>query len=288
MSGRVVLPGGKGGPSVRPGSAVPTCSPVGSGGRGVVLDCDSHGGWRIGLLSLLQALIRTAWMAGLRVPAAVYGPARLSDCPRHFRHSMHDGIELRGRDEVPPCFERLARIRSPGTGTLIDDGDRTIAAMRTMHPPLTEAFTLRIDEAVKSVVFAGETACHPRVARFARDAGLLNHEAKPADAICCLAARAGGPRRQVAEVLRAQTHGQDARPRFPSKWSRARYPHPRSEEAARIARAGGVGAPALDHRTLAGDPACTDARRREAVRSRSSGQLHVGKDGKTISLEDIA
>ena len=210
----------------------------------------------------------TAWTAGLRAPVPVHGPARLTDDWWHFCRSMRDDIELRQKGEGRPGFERLACIRPLAAGTVIDDGDLTITAIRTRQPPLIETFALRIDAAGKSVVFSDDTADHPPVAQRARGADLLIHEAMLANAIECLAARAGSRGDKLQEHLLGT--------------------HIRAEHAARIASAAGVGAQAIHHLIPADDPACTDTRWRGAVRPHWNGQLHVGTDETTISLEDIA
>ncbi len=206
----------------------------------------------------------TAWTAGLRPPVPVHGPARLADDGWHFCRSMRDDIELRQTGEGRPGFEPLVCIRPLAAGTVIDDGDLTITAIRTRQPPAIETFALRIDTAGKSGVFSGDIAEQPPEAQLARGADLHIH-ATPANAIDRLAARIGGRGDKLQKHLLRT--------------------HTRAEDAARIA---GVGAPALHHLIPADDPACTDTRRCDTLRPHWNGQLHVGTDETTISLEDIA
>mgnify|MGYP006304144907 CR=1 FL=1 len=94
----VALLGTKGGPAIRPGSAMPTASLVSIGGRRIVVDCGlgvTRGlcdqGMALADLDLivvthlhsdhyleLGPLLHTAWTAGLKRPVRVFGPEGLA------------------------------------------------------------------------------------------------------------------------------------------------------------------------------------------------------------------
>ena len=168
----------KGGPSVRPKSAMPTSSLLRLDGRLIVVDC-GLGVTRglvdqgIGLESLslifvthrhsdhylkLGPLIHTAWTAGLKTQVVVYGPAGLED----YWHAFL----LAGRVE----------FRTIEAGEVHREAGFEATAMRVAHPPLIDCFALRFAGAGRTVVMSGDTAYLPELADFARGADLLVHE----------------------------------------------------------------------------------------------------------------
>jgi ribonuclease BN (tRNA processing enzyme) len=279
---RVALLGTKGGPAIRPGSAMPTASLLCLGGRKVVIDCGlgvSRGltaqGMALKDLSLifithlhsdhyleLGPLLHTAWTAGLKTPVRVFGPHGLGDYWAGFLASMSADIALRIDDEGRPDLAALVTIHPIAEGSVHGEEGLSVTALRNIHPPLIDTFALRFDAGGKSVVFSGDTAPHESLIPFARGADLLVHEAMLEAALSALVARVGnGDERLMAHLMRSHTP---------------------AHEAARIAARADVGQLALHHLVPADDPVFTKADWIAAIRPHWQGPFHLGTDGLVI------
>jgi ribonuclease BN (tRNA processing enzyme) len=127
----LALLGSKGGPAIRPGSAMPTASLLVLGGRKVVIDCGlgvtrglTQQGMALAELDIviithlhsdhyleLGPLLHTAWTAGLKSMVRIFGPAGLDDYWSHFVRSMQFDIDLRIEDEGRPDLRSLVDCR---------------------------------------------------------------------------------------------------------------------------------------------------------------------------------
>lgn len=284
MSDTVALLGVKGGPAIRPGSAMPTSMLLSLAGQRIVVDCGL--GVTRGLVDQgmalkdlrtifishlhsdhyleLGPLLHTAWCAGLASPVAIYGPSGLADYWRYFCASMQFDIDIRQEDEGRPALQSLIQVHTISAGTPVHLEEITVSSMVTDHPPLTECFAYRFDSGSRSVVFGADTIYCPPLADFAKGADLLVHEAMLEDAVDALIARVGnGDDRLKRHLLRAHTMAPDA---------------------ARTATDAGVKALALNHLIPSDDPAYTDTHWMGAVRPQWAGPLHIGKDGMIIKL----
>lgn len=275
----VALLGTKGGPAIRPGSSRPTSSLLSIGGRRIVVDCGLgvtiglvDQGMRLQDLDLifvthlhsdhyleLGPLLHTAWTAGLKSPVRVFGPAGLDAYWLAFLASMRADIDLRMEDEGRPDLAGLVNILEIAEGVVAEENGLRVEAMRNTHPPLIDTFALRFSADGASVVFSGDTACMPALARFAHGADLLVHEAMLKEALPALVARvANADDRLMTHLLRS---------------------HTMTEDAARLARDAGVKGLALNHLIPADDPAFGEAHWRAAASRHWNGPLHIGRDG---------
>ena len=284
----VVLLGTKGGPAIRPGSAMPTSHLLCLDGRRIVVDCGLgvtralvDQGMALKDLSLifvshlhsdhyleLGPLIHTAWTAGLSTMVDIHGPPGIDSYWQAFVISMQADIDLRIADEGRPDLRDLVRVRLIEDGIVLQDGGLTVTALRNDHPPLVDSFALSFRTARRHVVFSGDTALLPALAGFARGADLLVHEAMLTAALPALAARVGnGSDKLMDHLLRS---------------------HSPAEDAARIATCAGVGRLALSHLIPADDPAYGPADWQAATEPHWSGPLFIGRDGLRIDLDGDA
>lgn len=280
----LALLGTKGGPSVRPGSTMPTSSLLCLDGRLVVIDCGlgvTRGlvdqGMPLESLSLifithlhsdhyleLGPLIHTAWTTGLKTPVVVYGPEGLADYWEAFLQSMQADIVLRVEDEGREELRGLVEIRAMDAGALYDEPGLNVSAMRVEHPPLVDCFALRFSGAGREVVMSADTAYLPALADFASGADLLVHEAMLDAALPALVARVGTDNDKLMNHLTRS--------------------HTTAADAARIAAKAGAGALALNHLIPSDDPDYTADDWHEAVAPHWSGPFHLGRDGLRIEL----
>ncbi len=282
MTNSIALMGVKGGPAIRPGSNMPASNLLRLDGKTILIDaglgatrgiCDQGVPLTdIDLIFIthlhsdhyleLGPFFHTAWTAGLNRPIPVIGPKGLDTYWQGFQQSMAFDIDLRIRDEGRCDFGSLAQI-STLTEDATYDGIR-VRAMHNIHPPITDTYALRFDAGGTSVVLSGDTAYMPKMADFARKAGLLVHEAMLRPGVEALCARmTNGDERLRSHILNSHTDAADV---------------------GRIAHDAGVKQLALNHFVPDGDPDFTDANWEREVRKHWSGPLHLGKDGMVITL----
>ena len=280
----VALLGTKGGPAIRPGSAMPTSSLLQIDGRRIVVDCGL--GVARGLVNQqmplrelelifithlhsdhyleLGPLIHTAWTSGLNTPVRIFGPAGLESYWQHFLESMRADIELRVADEGRPDLASLISIHTLDAGEVLVDGTIKVDAMRNTHPPLVDTFSLSFQGAHSRVVFSGDTAPMDALADWATGCDLLIHEAMLEAALPALFKRVG--------------NGDD---RLKHHWMRS---HSLAHDAAQLATKAKVGALALHHLIPSDDPNYGEEHWQQAVDGHWDGPLHVGRDGLVIPL----
>lgn len=280
----VALLGTKGGPSVRPGSSMPTSNLFVLNGQQIVVDCAlgvTKGlvdqGMLLKDLSLifishmhsdhyleLGPLLHTAWTSGLQAPVEVYGPAGLDVYMDGFFKSMKADIDLRIEDEGRPDLRDLVHIHVIDAGTVFDQAGLQVSAIRTEHPPLIDCFALSFKTDTTHVVFSGDTAPIDALEDFARGADLLIHEAMLEAALPALMARIGnGSDKLMAHWLRSHTFAHDA---------------------AKTATNAGVKRLALSHLIPADDPTYGKPEWQAVVADHWDGPLIVGHDGIKITL----
>ncbi|MGB8815395.1 MAG: MBL fold metallo-hydrolase, partial [Paracoccaceae bacterium] len=134
--------------------------------------------------------------------------------------------------------------------------------LRVPHPPLENCFALRFD-GEKSVTMSGDTAYFPPLAEFAAGSDVLVHEAMLPEGIDLIVAKTG-----LGEKLRAHLHAA----------------HTVVDDAARIARAAGVGRLVLNHLIPVDDARFTAADWYARAASVWNGPVTLGHDGMEIAL----
>lgn len=283
MRERIVLLGTKGGPAIRPGGPSPTSSLVETGGRVIAVDCAlgvSRGIVNAGValkelshvlvthlhsdhVLELGGLIHTAWTSGLAAPVKVYGPRGTADVWHGFLASLMVDISTRIVDEGRPVLADLVSVTEIDEGLVLDEPGLRVEALRVPHPPLADCFAFRVEMPSGVVVFSGDTAFHPPLARFAQGADLLIHEAMLPEGLESIIRRTGNGTRLREHLVASHTFAADV---------------------GRIATMAGVKRLALNHMIPADDPEFTEAQWRAAVAETYAGELIVGRDGLDIRL----
>lgn len=280
----VALLGTKGGPAIRPGSAMPTSNLICLNGKQIVVDCGlgvTKGlidqGMQLRDLSLifithlhsdhyleLGPLLHTAWTAGLATTVDLYGPVGLDTYWESFLTSMKADIDLRIEDEGRPDLRDLVFIHEVDAGLVMEHMGITVSAIRTAHPPLVDCFAYAFKTESTHVVFSGDTAPIKELEEFARDADVLIHEAMLESALPALMTRVG--------------NGSD---KLMAHWLRS---HSFAHDAAKTAQNAGVKCLALSHLIPSDDPAYGPQHWQDAVEGHYDGTLIVGHDGIRIDL----
>ncbi len=283
MTDRLVILGSKGGPALRPGGPSPSSALLELGGRRAVVDCGlgvtrglTDAGLDLKSLDLifithlhsdhvleLGPLLHTAWTAGLSKEVRIFGPRGLNHYWRHFLQSMDFDIQIRIADEGRPDLRDLVVVSEFDEGTVLDEAGFAVTALRVAHPPVDDCFALRFDCDAKSVVFSSDTAFFPPLAKFARDADILVHEAMHEAGVDRLVARTGNGSRLREHLMASHTLASDV---------------------GRIASMANARLLVLNHLVPADDPMIKEADWIEAVRKSWSGALTIGRDGLVVPL----
>lgn len=280
----VALLGTKGGPSIRPGSSMPTSNLFVMNGQHIVVDCAlgvTRGlvdqGMNLKNLSTifishlhsdhyleLGPLIHTAWCSGLTTMIDIYGPAGLQNYWDAFVLSMKADIDLRIDDDGRDDLRDFVRVHVIDEGVVLERDGLTVSAIRTEHPPLIDCFAFSFKTAKHHAVFSGDTAPIKALEDFARGADLLIHEAMLESALPSLMERIGnGSDKLMAHWLRSHTFAHDA---------------------AKTATNAGVKRLALSHLIPSDDPTYGPKDWQDACADHWNGELIVGHDGVRIEL----
>ena len=205
----------------------------------------------------LGPLLYNSWAAGLRVPVNVYGPAGLEALLSAYWASNRYDLETRIADEGRPDLRRLVIAHEYSDGQVFSNDDVKVVALRNLHPPVQESYSLKFELGSKSVVFSGDTAFFPPLADFARGADYLVHEVLYGPALNALVAR-----RPNAQTLKASIISH----------------HTLAEDVGRIAAQANVKTLVLNHFVPGDDGTLSPSMWRDAVRRTFSGNIVVGTD----------
>ncbi len=117
-----------------------------------------------------------------QAPSA-YGPPPLIQMTRDYLRSMDTTIRFWSEDfEYPPLkVDEVHEVT--GSGPVMKDQNVRVTSVLVQHPPVHPALGYRFDFADRSIAFSGDTVPLEAVARLARGADVLVHEAIDMDAM---------------------------------------------------------------------------------------------------------
>jgi ribonuclease Z len=226
----------------------------------------------------LGEAITQSWIAGRAQPLAVYGPEGTAQVVEGFQRAYAQDVTYRvrhhGADILPPeGGSAVAReIALPdgqdAAATVLERDGLRITMFRVDHDPVHPAVGYRFDYHGRSVVVSGDTRKSANLARHAKGADLLVHEAL-----------------QPALVLRAAAVAERLdRPRVAKLARDIPGYHTTPGEAVEIARTAGVDHLVLTH--LVPGPPNALARRLflAGIPSDYPGEITLGEDGMQFRL----
>ena len=203
-------------------------------------------------------LLYNAWVSPKPPTIDVYGPPGVQDLTRAFFEYQKLDIDTRIADEGMTDLRKLVRVHEfDAAGVVFQNDDVTVTSQRVSHPPITQSYAYRFEARDRSVVISGDTAYGAEVARFAKGADVLVHEAMYLPAIEALVKRAPNASR-LREHLMAS--------------------HTATEDVGRVAAQAGVKTLVLSHLVPGSDPSITDEQWAEGARKHFKGRIVVGKD----------
>jgi ribonuclease BN (tRNA processing enzyme) len=280
----LTLLGTKGGPAIRaPGpSFLPTSNLLEMGNRKIIIDCGigvtqalaraGHSAATVTDIFVthlhsdhvleLGGLIHTAWTSGLRHPVTVYGPAGTAHLWARFLDMMTVDITVRVADEGRPKLQDLITIHEYSDGNVMDDGQLSVRALRTIHPPLRDSFALNFMMHGEKICVSGDTAYLPALADFAAGADILLHEAMLQSGVDYVVNKTGNTDDRLYRHLLAS--------------------HSFAHDVGRVAHDAGVKVLVLTHLIPAERDVAQDKDWIAEVRRSFNGEVIVGTDGRCI------
>ena len=124
----------------------------------------------------LGPLLYNSWLAGLRERIDVYAPVGLKSMLYNYWESNRFDIDTRIKDEGRPDIRELVISHEIAEGVVVSNSDFEVSAMKNIHPPVDESYAYKFKLGEKIVVFSGDTAYCPALAKFASSADYLVHE----------------------------------------------------------------------------------------------------------------
>ena len=206
--------------------------------------------------------ILIGWVQGLPNPVRAYGPPPLKQMTEDFLRAYKTAVDFWAEDmKVKPLVAPdVSEVSAPGT--VMRDENVMVTAIIVQHPPVRPALAYRFDFHDRSIVFSGDTAPIQAVARLARGADILVHEAI------------------YVPALEAYIHDRIAKGSpilFDDYMAHMKMTHSRVEDVGRIAKEAGVQTLVLSHLTPAIDGIQDETWRNRAAKQ-FKGKIVVARD----------
>jgi len=196
----------------------------------------------------------------------VFGPAPLKQMTDYSLRAHQATIDLWVRDfKVKPLVPPVVKEVSTAGMTAEDEHVKVTAAI-VKHPPMQPALAYRFDFHDRSVVFSGDTAPTEAVAKLARGADILVHEAMYVPAL---------------EAFLHDRIAQGTPVRFGDFVAHMKTVHSPVEEVGRIAQESGVRTLVLSHLTPSIETIPEETWRRAAAQQ-FKGEIVVARDSMVL------
>jgi ribonuclease BN (tRNA processing enzyme) len=202
------------------------------------------------------------WVQGLPRSVRAFGPPPLRQMTEDFLRAYRATIDFWAEDfkMKPLVLPDVKEVSAPGT--ILQDDNVRVAAAIVQHPPVRPALAYRFDFRDRSIAFSGGTAPLEAVARLARGAEILVHEAMYVPAVEAYI------RDRIAKGVPTN---------FDAYMAHMKADHSPIEDVGRIAQEAGVKTLVLSHLVPAID-GIPDETWREAAAMHFQGDIVVARD----------
>jgi ribonuclease BN (tRNA processing enzyme) len=208
-------------------------------------------------------LLVIGWVRGMPPSVHAYGPPPLSQMTRDFLNAYKTTIDFWAED-----FKRApltaVDVGEVGTaGPVMRDANVAVSSVLVNHPPVTPALGYRFDFKDRSIAFSGDTTPLGAVARMAKGADVLVHEAMAVP--------------EIEDYVRGSITSGSRPGAFETIMAHMRADHSPVEEVGRIAAEAGVKTLVLSHLAPGIDSIADDVWRERAAKS-FKGEIIVAHD----------
>lgn len=207
-------------------------------------------------------LLLIGWVNGLRLDTRAFGPPPLKQMTEDFIRAYRQTIDFWAEDFHIKPLASLEVKEIPGAGPVMQDDNVKVSSIVVEHPPVKPALGYRFDFKDRSIAFSGDTTPLDAVAKMAKGADVLVHEAMFVPAI--------------EKYLRARI-AKGFPVKFDAFMAHMKADHSPVEDVGRIAQEAGVKTLVLSHLTPGLDSIADDTWRAPAAKY-FKGEIIVGKD----------
>lgn len=204
-------------------------------------------------------LVHLAWIQGIPGEIRVYGPPPMGAINAASMAMHKEDVDIRIRATGRKPMEAHIKVREITDQGVVHQDERVkVTAVLVDHPPIAHAFGFRFDTRDRSIVISGDTRPSPVLARLAKGADVLVHEAMYVPGI----------ERMLAK-----------RPYVPPRLKQFLMEgHTTAEDCGRIAAEAGVKTLVLSHLLPGDDAELGDEIWRAEAAKHFRGEIIVGRD----------
>ena len=202
------------------------------------------------------------WISGMPLSVHAFGPPPLKQMTEDFIKAYRQTIDFWAEDFHIKPLNAIDVKEIAAAGLVMEDENVKVSSILVNHPPVKPALGYRFDFKDRSIAFSGDTTPLEAVAKMAKDADVLVHEA------------------MYVPAIENYLHARIAKG-FPVKFdafmAHMRADHSPVEDVGRIAQEAGVKTLVLSHLTPGLDSISDDTWRAPAAKY-FKGEIIVGKD----------
>jgi ribonuclease BN (tRNA processing enzyme) len=207
-------------------------------------------------------LLLIGWVSGMPLDVRAYGPPPLKQMTADFIRAYKQTIDFWAEDfHIKPLVSLDVKEIS-AAGPVMQDDNVKVSAIIVEHPPVKPALGYRFDFKDRSIAFSGDTTPLEAVAKMAKGADVLVHEAMYVPAI--------------EKYLKARI-AKGFPVKFDAFMAHMKADHSSVEDVGRIAQEAGVKTLVLSHLAPGIDTISDDTWRAPAAKY-FKGEIIVGKD----------
>jgi len=207
-------------------------------------------------------LLVVGWINGMHLDVRAFGPPPLKQMTEDFMRAYKTTVDFWAEDlKMKPLITVDVKEVS-AAGPVTQDDNVKVSAVIVEHPPVKPALGYRFDFKDRSIAFSGDTVASESVAKIAKGADILVHEA------------------MYVPAIETYIRGEIAKGRpikFEDLMAHMKADHTPVEDVGRIAQEAGVKTLVLSHLIPAFDSISDDTWRTPAAKY-FKGEIIVGKD----------
>jgi ribonuclease BN (tRNA processing enzyme) len=207
-------------------------------------------------------LLVVGWIMGLHLDVRAFGPPPLKQMTEDFMSAYKTTVDFWAEDFKMKPLVAVDVKEVAAAGPVTEDDNVKVSAIIVEHPPVKPALGYRFDFKDRSIAFSGDTAPLEAMAKMAKNADVLVHEAMYVPAL-------------EAYIRDEIAHGRPIK--FEDIMAHMKADHTPVEDVGRIAQEAGVKTLVLSHLVPATD-GITDDTWRSAAAKYFKGEIIVGKD----------